>query len=62
MSAADQTEGGYNAAVDFLGTNIAAGRADKLAYVDPARALTFGDLREYATRVGPMLARLGIGA
>ena len=61
MSAADPTERGYNAAVDFLDTNIAAGRADKLAYVDPARALTFGDLREFATRVGPMLARLGIG-
>jgi 4-hydroxybenzoate-CoA ligase len=50
----------YNAAVDFVDRHIAEGRADKTAFVDPARNLTYGELSESAARVGPMLARLGV--
>jgi 4-hydroxybenzoate-CoA ligase len=60
MAAASQSARSYNAAVDFLGSNIDAGRASKLAYVDPARTLTYGELQDYAARVGPMLARFGV--
>ena len=50
----------YNAAVDFVDRNVAEGRGDKTACIDPARNLTYGQLRDAAVRVGPMLARLGI--
>lgn len=50
----------YNAAVDFVDRHIGEGRANKTAYVDPARNLTYGELHDAATRVGPMLARLGV--
>src|SRR5271170_6816616 len=50
----------YNAAVDFVDRNVADGRGDKTAFVDPSRNLTYGELRDAAARVGPLLARLGI--
>jgi 4-hydroxybenzoate-CoA ligase len=50
----------YNAAVDFVDRNVAEGRGDKTACVDPARNLTYGELRDAAARIGPLLARLGI--
>jgi 4-hydroxybenzoate-CoA ligase len=50
----------YNAAVDFVDRNVAEGRGDKTAFVDPSRNLTYGELRDAAARIGPMLARLGI--
>jgi 4-hydroxybenzoate-CoA ligase len=50
----------YNAAVDFVDRNVAEGRGDKTAFIDPARNLTYGELRDAASRIGPMLARLGI--
>lgn len=53
-------ERNYNAAVDFVDRHIAEGRANKTAYIDPARNLTYGELHAAATRVGPMLARLGV--
>jgi 4-hydroxybenzoate-CoA ligase len=53
-------ERNYNAAVDFVDRHIAEGRANKTAYIDPARNLTYGELHDAATRVGPMLARLGV--
>ena len=52
---------GYNAAVDMVDRNVAEGRAAKVAFIDPARRLTYGELATSATRVGPMLARLGLG-
>jgi 4-hydroxybenzoate-CoA ligase len=61
MSAPARAAGRYNAAVDFLETNIAAGRAHKIAFIDPLRTLSFGELRERARRAGPLLARFGIG-
>ena len=50
----------YNAAVDFVDRNVAEGRGDKTAFVDPARNLTYAELRDAAARIGPMLARMGI--
>lgn len=50
----------YNAAVDFVDRNVAEGRGDKTAFVDPARNLTYADLRDAVARFGPMLARLGV--
>ena len=49
----------YNAAVDFVDRQIAEGRSAKIAFVDPARSITYGELSEGAARVGPMLARHG---
>jgi 4-hydroxybenzoate-CoA ligase len=50
----------YNAAVDFVDRNVAEGRGQKTAFIDPAANITYGQLRDAAARVGPMLARLGI--
>jgi 4-hydroxybenzoate-CoA ligase len=50
----------YNAAVDFVDRNVAEGRGDKTAFIDPARNLTYAELRDAAARIGPMLARMGI--
>ena len=50
----------YNAAVDFVDRNVAEGRGDKTAFIDPSRNLTYAELRNAAARIGPMLARLGI--
>jgi 4-hydroxybenzoate-CoA ligase len=50
----------YNAAVDFVDRNVAEGRGDKTAFVDPSRNLTYSELRDAAARIGPMLARMGI--
>ncbi len=50
----------YNAAVDFVDRNVAEGRGNKTACIDPARNLTYGELRDAAARIGPLLARLGI--
>ena len=51
---------GYNAAVDMVDRNIAQGRGDKVAFIDPTRTLTYGALADRAARIGPMLARLGL--
>src|SRR3954452_14993258 len=50
----------YNAAVDFVDRNVAEGRGDKTAFIDPSRNLTYAELRDAAARVGPMLAHLGV--
>lgn len=50
----------YNAAVDFVDRNVAEGRGDRTAFIDPSGNLSYAELRESAARVGPMLARLGI--
>src|SRR6516162_140734 len=50
----------YNAAVDFVDRNVAEGRGDKTAFSYPARNLTYGELRDAAARIAPMLARMGI--
>ena len=50
----------YNAAVDFVDRNVAEGRGDKTAFIDPSRNLTYAELQDAVARIGPMLARLGI--
>ena len=50
----------YNAAVDFVDRNVSEGRGHKTAFSDPARNVTYGELRDAVARIGPMLARLGI--
>jgi 4-hydroxybenzoate-CoA ligase len=50
----------YNAAVDFVDRNVAEGRGHRTACIDPARNVTYAELRDSAARIGPMLARLGI--
>jgi 4-hydroxybenzoate-CoA ligase len=50
----------YNAAVDFVDRNVTEGRGGKTACIDPSRNLTYGQLRDAAARVGPMLARFGV--
>jgi 4-hydroxybenzoate-CoA ligase len=50
----------YNAAVDFVDRNVLEGRGGKTACIDPSRNLTYGQLRDAAARVGPMLARFGV--
>src|ERR1700754_4813110 len=52
--------GTYNAAVDMVDRNVAEGRGGKVAFSDPARRITYGELAESAARVGPMLAKLGL--
>jgi 4-hydroxybenzoate-CoA ligase len=50
----------YNAAVDVADRNVAEGRGAKLAFSDPARRITYGELAEAVARVGPMLEKLGL--
>ncbi len=50
----------YNASVDLLDQNLAAGRASKPAYVDDHGTTTYGALAERAARVAHFLRARGI--
>src|ERR1044071_8745962 len=50
----------YNAAGDMVDRNVAEGRGAKIAFIDPARRLTYGELADRVARVGPMLTKLGL--
>jgi 4-hydroxybenzoate-CoA ligase len=50
----------YNAAVDLVDRNVAEGRGGKLSHIDPTRRITYAELLDASSRVGPMLARLGL--
>lgn len=50
----------YNAADDLLGRNLAAGRGDKIAYIDDAGQYTYGQLAARANRCGRALVE-GLG-
>jgi benzoate-CoA ligase len=50
----------YNAAVDLVGRNLAAGRAGKVAYIDDAGSCTYGQLAERVERAANALRALGI--
>src|SRR5271156_5773549 len=50
----------YNFAEDILARNLAAGRAGKLAYIDPRGTWTYGQLAERVARFGKVLRTLGI--
>jgi 4-hydroxybenzoate-CoA ligase len=51
----------YNAAGDFVDTNIARGLGGKVAFADGERTLTYGDLQEGTFRFAAALRHLGIG-
>jgi benzoate-CoA ligase len=50
----------YNFAADVLQRNLAAGRADKAAYIDGKRTLTYRQLADRVARFGAALRGLGI--
>jgi benzoate-CoA ligase len=50
----------YNFAADILERNLAAGRAEKAAYIDPRGTWTYGALADRVERFGQALRRLGI--
>ena len=59
--AADAIPRAYNFADDILRRNLAAGRANKPAYIDPRGSWTYGQLAERVARFGNVLSDLGIG-
>jgi benzoate-CoA ligase len=50
----------YNAAVDLVGRNLAAGRGAKLAFVDDAGSMTYAQLAERVDRAANALLAMGI--
>ncbi len=50
----------YNACADLLDRNVAEGRGGKLAYIDPDRSVTYGQLQDQSGRVAALLKRLGL--
>jgi 4-hydroxybenzoate-CoA ligase len=50
----------YNAATDFLDRNVAEGRGDKTAFIDPERSLTYAELQAGANRVANLLRASGL--
>ena len=50
----------YNAAVDLVERNLAAGRAAKTAFIDDRGAVTYGELAERVDRCANALRRLGL--
>ena len=55
-----QPAGDYNAAVDMVDRNVAAGRGGKAAFIDPNETLTYGELAERCNRFANGLRALGI--
>jgi 4-hydroxybenzoate-CoA ligase len=51
---------GYNACSDLLDRNVEAGRADKIAFVDPSRNLTYAQLQADTSRFARLLKALGV--
>jgi 4-hydroxybenzoate-CoA ligase len=58
---ATRTNAPYNAAVEFVDSNVARGRGNKVAFIDPKRQLTYALLKERTDRFANALPRLGIG-
>ncbi len=50
----------YNAATDFVDLNVARGLSGKVAFTDPTRTLTYGELQTATCRFGDGLRALGI--
>src|SRR6202521_452966 len=61
MTLADYTEHQpYNAVADFVDVNVERGLGDKMAFTDPARTLTYGDLQAASCRLARGLVALGL--
>src|SRR5687768_5297014 len=50
----------YNAAVDLVERNLAAGRAGKVAFIDDGGSCTYGQLAERVDRAANMMHSLGL--
>jgi 4-hydroxybenzoate-CoA ligase len=50
----------YNAVSDFVDANVARGLGSKIAFIDPDRSLTYGDLQSRSIRFANALRTLGI--
>ncbi|MEL6187416.1 MAG: AMP-binding protein, partial [Myxococcota bacterium] len=50
----------YNAAVDLVDGNLERGRADRTAFVDPSRSLSFGELAAATRRMVGLLRAAGV--
>jgi 4-hydroxybenzoate-CoA ligase len=50
----------YNATTELLDSNIRAGRRDKIAYIDPKRTLTYGELQRESCRLANLLIHLDL--
>jgi len=50
----------YNAVTDFVDANVARGLGDKVAFIDPDRALTYGELQARTIRFANALRALGV--
>src|SRR3954452_24191536 len=50
----------YNAASDFIDANVARGLADKIAFADPDRALSYGALQARTAQFARGLKSLGL--
>ena len=50
----------FNAVEDFVDTHVVAGLADKAAYIDPERTLTYGGLLDATRRFANVLGGLGL--
>ena len=50
----------YNAVSDFVDANVARGLGEKIAFIDPDRSLTYGDLHSRSIRFANALRALGV--
>jgi benzoate-CoA ligase len=50
----------YNAAVDLLDSNLGAGRADRIAYIDERGSYTYAGLQRQVNQFANVLKRLGL--
>jgi 4-hydroxybenzoate-CoA ligase len=50
----------YNAAVDFVDANVARGLGQKVAFIDPAHTLTYGELEARTFQFAAALKALGL--
>ncbi|HEX2216038.1 MAG TPA: AMP-binding protein, partial [Xanthobacteraceae bacterium] len=50
----------YNAVADFVDRNVEEGRREKLAFIDPNRSLTYGELQRQTCRFACGLQVLGL--
>jgi 4-hydroxybenzoate-CoA ligase len=50
----------YNAVTDFVDANVARGLSSKIAFVDPDRALTYGELQARSIRFANALRELSV--